>query len=80
MPRTEGEIITLTNRDEIIARFSTKMEVGTSVIDNTNKKVGTINDIFGPVKDPYYQIESTKKREKRISMLGKKLYVEEEYL
>lgn len=78
MSRFEGEIVTITRTEEIIARFPISVSVGTEVIDNRNKPVGVIKNIFGPVDDPYYEIESVMKRDKRLSITGKKLYVEED--
>ena len=78
MSRFEGEIVSITRTEEIIARFPISVSVGTEVIDNRNTPVGVIKNIFGPVDDPYYEIESEMKRDKRLSITGKKLYVEED--
>ena len=78
MSRFEGEFITLTRTEGIIARFPKTVSIGTEIVDNRNNKIGRINRIFGPVDDPYYEIEPEKKRDKRLSINRKKLYVEED--
>lgn len=77
MSRLEGKVITVTNRDNIIARFSKEIPIGSRVVDNRNKSIGTIKGIFGPVDDPYYEIDPFD-RDKHLTMKDMKLYLEEE--
>lgn len=75
--RTEGEIVARTEGDKIIARFAEEVETGVKIIDNRGQGFGQVNEIFGPVDDPYVEIQMADDRSLRHSMLDKKIYTED---
>ncbi len=76
--RIEGNVECVSHRGKIIARFPSTVETGSEVIDNRNKKVGTVSWIFGPVDSPYTEIEPPEGYRTRFSLAEKKIYVEED--
>ena len=76
--RIEGYIDSISNEGKLIARFSRKVDLNNSVKDTRNNKVGKIDWIFGPVDKPYYEIYPFKKSQKTLSLIGNKIYVEED--
>ncbi len=76
--RTEGYIDSISNGGKIIARFPFKVNLNTPVKDIRNKTIGKIDWIFGPVDEPYFEIEPFDKSQKTLSLIGTKIYVEED--
>jgi len=75
--KIEGEIENISHRGKIIARFSKIPEIGAYVFDNKNKRIGEVCWIFGPVQDPLIEIELDVDPRKRLTMMRKRIYVEE---
>ena len=75
--RLKGKVVEISNRDNIIARFSREVPVGVEVKDKRNKTIGKVSWIFGPVDDPYFEIQPTEKRI-RLAIDGDVIYAEEE--
>ncbi|MFP4051960.1 MAG: H/ACA ribonucleoprotein complex subunit GAR1 [Thermoplasmata archaeon] len=76
--RTEGYIDSISDNGKIIARFPASVNSNTLVKDIRNKTIGKIDWIFGPVDEPYYEIEPLNKSQKTLSLIGNKIYVEED--
>ena len=76
--RTEGYIDSISQNGKIIARFPKMVSLNTPVNDIRNKKIGKIEWIFGPVDEPYFEIEPYNKSQKTLSLIGNKIYVEED--
>ncbi|MFW6141430.1 MAG: Gar1/Naf1 family protein [Candidatus Saliniplasma sp.] len=76
--RTHGRVVSVVGRDKIIARFSKGLDIGSNIYDKRKTRIGQIRWIFGPVDDPYYEIESEIPDMKRLSIINEKLYSEEE--
>lgn len=74
----EGKIDKISHRGKIIARFPRAVSIGSEVIDNKSKKVGTVTWVFGPVDRPYVEINPVSKTHTRFSSLGREIYTEEE--
>ncbi len=78
MLRTKGKIVEISNRDKVIARFSRELDLETEVKDKRNRTIGKISWIFGPVDDPYYEINTSSYGRNRLALDGDALYAEEE--
>ncbi len=73
----EGNIETVSDHGEIIARFPEMPKIGALVFDNKNELIGKVGWIFGPVEDPYVEIKLDIDPKKRLTMIKEKIYVEE---
>ncbi len=66
--------------DLLIARNDGRLPaIGTVVVTNTMKRIGTVREIFGPVSRPYISIKINKSRKSHINyelddIENKKLY------
>lgn len=76
--RSKGQIVEISNRDKIIARFSRELYIGTKVKDKRNKTIGEVSWKFGPAEDPYYEISPLKQGRNRLALDGDVIYAEEE--
>ncbi len=76
--RIEGYIDSISHDGKIIARFPRMISLNTPVKDIRNKKIGKIDWIFGPVDEPYFEIEPQNKSQKTLSLIGNKVYLEED--
>lgn len=76
--RTEGYVDSISQEGKIMARFPKMVSLNTSVKDIRNKKIGEIDWIFGPVDKPYFEIDPYNKSKKTLSLIGSKIYVEED--
>ncbi|MBS3782442.1 MAG: hypothetical protein KGY66_02140 [Candidatus Thermoplasmatota archaeon] len=75
--KIEGKIETISDHEEIIARFLKLPQIGASVFDNKKKFIGEVGWIFGPVENPYVEIKLNIDSKKRLTMMREKIYVEE---
>lgn len=55
--RKLGRVLHLSKNKNLIIRTSTPPQIGEKVIDRKNQKVGTVKDVFGPVKNPYVSVK-----------------------
>ena len=71
-----GKVSHISNKGKIIVRSDNTPGFGLPVYTENNKKVGIVQDIFGPTKKPYITIKlyakNTKNLEKRV---GETLFV-----
>ena len=76
--RIEGYIDSISQNGKIIARFPRMVSLNTPVKDIRNKTIGKIDWIFGPIDKPYFEIVPQNKSQKTLSLIGNKLYLEED--
>ena len=71
-----GRVLHLTRRG-LVVRVEGPPPIGREVYDRSNKKVGTILDIFGPVNSPYVAIKPEKglKEDDLSGIVGSELYI-----
>ena len=72
-----GNISHIAKSGKLIATTTQTPPSGAYVLTENKKKIGRVNDVFGPVKNPYVSINlfrSTNKEELE-NMIGEKLYV-----
>jgi len=55
--RKLGRILHLSKNKNLIIRTLTPPQIGKEVIDMRHQKVGTVRDVFGPVRNPYVSIK-----------------------
>ncbi len=72
-----GNILHVANSGKLIAIANTTPPSGAYVFTNDNKKIGRVNDVFGPVKSPYVSIKlfRSANKEELQNRTGEKLYV-----
>ena len=72
-----GHILHIANSGKLIARSSKTPSPGAIVFDNNKKKIGKVNYVFGPTKNPYVSIQLFKSANlsKIKKQYGEKLFV-----
>jgi RNA-binding protein involved in rRNA processing len=65
----------ITTDGRIIVKGVTTPEIGDTVLDAKNKRIGSVKRIFGPVEGPYISVIPSEKSAV-IGMVGKKTYFE----
>lgn len=72
-----GRVLHLTRRG-LVVRVEETPSLGKEVYDSSNRKIGTILDIFGPVKGPYVAVKPDKgmKEEDLAGLVGSEVYIE----
>jgi len=65
-----GKISHISSKGKIIVRSDNTLGFGLSVFDENRKKIGIVQDIFGPTKKPYITVKvyakNTEKIDKRV--------------
>ncbi len=75
--KVNGNVVALNNKNKIIGRFSSEINLGSKIFDNRNRLIGEVEWIFGPVDDPFYEINTYGKK-MRLSISDTKLFAEED--
>lgn len=71
-----GTISHLSNRGRLILRSNQSPRIGLTAFTKNKKKLGVINDVFGPTKEPYISIKVfAKNSEKFDNRVGETIYV-----
>ena len=72
-----GKSLHVANSGKLIAKSSQTPISGALVFDNDKKKIGKVNSVFGPTKEPYVSINLFKSvnLDKIRKNQGQKLYV-----
>ena len=68
-----GKVLHLSSNKNLILRTKLKIRPQTIVLDNQLNHIGKINDIFGPVTNPYLSIIPSVKNPKKY--VGQILYL-----
>ncbi len=76
-PILVGEVENITSEGQFILRTDSKVKVGSTVTDRSQRIVGRITRVFGPVKRPYVSVAPKNKKNAGLAMMGKKLYLNE---
>lgn len=53
-----GKVLHISRRGAIILRTDKTPPIGAEVVDKSVEVIGTITDVFGPVKEPYISIRA----------------------
>lgn len=61
-----GKISHISNRGKIIIRSDNTPGLGLPVFDENKKRIGTVQDIFGPTKKPYITVKALAKNSENI--------------
>lgn len=67
-----GTVDGITSEGRIVVRCEQAPDIGDAVFDQSQKRIGTVKRVFGPVDGPYASVSSTEGVPKKIE--GKKLY------
>ena len=71
-----GKISHISNRGRMIVRSNQTPGFGLAVFLKDKKKIGTINDVFGPTKEPYISVKLYAKNSKNLEYrVGETIYV-----
>lgn len=71
-----GSISHISNRGRVIVRSRETPGFGLAVFLKDKKRIGTINDVFGPTKEPYISIKVRAKNSKKDEyQVGDTVYV-----
>ena len=78
--RSVAKVLHLTPRG-LVARGNQVPKIGQSVLDSSDKRIGNVSDIFGPVKSPYFTIKpaSGVSRSDLEKLVGSDIYVGERH-
>ena len=68
-----GKVLHLSNNKNLVLKTKLKLKTQTVVLDSTLTPIGKIQDVFGPVADPYVSIKPVVKNPKRY--VGRVLYL-----
>ena len=72
--RRLGKVLHISRRGAIILRTEKTPAIGADVVDKSVQVIGTIADIFGPVKEPYVAIRA-KKGVDTTKLVGQPVYL-----
>ncbi len=72
--RRLGKVLHVSRRGALILRTKNTPPIGAEVVDINVKTVGTIYDVFGPVKEPYVSVRPQKGIDPS-SVVGQILYM-----
>ena len=72
--RKLGTALHVTRRGFIIVKVDKTPPIGGRVVDKKAQRVGTIQDVFGPVKTPYVSIRPNNK-DTASKLIGQPLYL-----
>ena len=71
-----GKISHISNRGRAILRSKQTPGLGLAVFMENQKRFGTVNDVFGPTKEPYISVKVHAKNSKNLeNRVGDTLYV-----
>jgi len=71
-----GKVLHISNRGRIILRSQQTPALGLPVFSSDKKKIGQVNDVFGPTKDPYISVKTRVINSKYLAnRVGDTLYV-----
>ena len=71
-----GNISHISNRGRIILRSNHTPAFGLAVFTKNEKRLGTVQDIFGPTKEPYISVKVYAKNSKNLeTRVGETLYI-----
>ncbi|MGZ7120250.1 MAG: H/ACA ribonucleoprotein complex subunit GAR1 [Methanobacterium sp.] len=71
-----GKISHISNRGKIIVRSDNTPGFGLPVFDENKKRIGTVQDIFGPTKKPYITVKAIAKNSEKIEKrVGETVFV-----
>ena len=59
-----GTISHITSTNKLIVPSNKTPRIGSVIVNKQHKQIGKINDIFGPTKQPYISIKTSKKFKK----------------
>lgn len=59
-----GTISHITSTNKLIVPSNKTPRIGSVIVNKQHKPIGKINDIFGPTKQPYISIKTSKKIKK----------------
>jgi len=68
-----GRVLHLSNNNNLILRTKTQIKPQTIVLDDQLNHIGKINDVFGPVTNPYIAIKPSVKNPNKY--VGQILYL-----
>ena len=68
-----GKAVNLTRQGQVLARGSGRPRVGARVTDPRGREVGRIQDLIGPVREPYVLIAPLRGSDPR-RLLGQELF------
>ncbi len=72
--RRLGKVLQVTKRGSVIVQTDKSPPIGAKVVDKQAQPIGTIQDVFGPVSNPYVSIRS-KNREKSMKLINQIVYL-----
>ena len=71
-----GNVSHITNRGRLILKSNQTPSFGITAFTKNKKKIGTVNDVFGPTKEPYISIKVYANNSKNLDdRVGETLYV-----
>jgi len=73
--RRLGTVMHVTKRGSIIVQTDKSPPIGGKVVDKKAQFVGKIQDVFGPVKNPYVAIR-VKDKDSVIKLVGQPIYLD----
>lgn len=68
-----GKVVNVTRRGQAVARGTGKPKVGAWVTDARGREVGRVQDIIGPVREPYVLVAPGRGSDPR-RLLGQELF------
>ncbi len=72
--RRLGTVLHITKQGAIIVQTDKTPPMGAKVVDKKAQPVGTIRDVFGPVKHPYVSIRA-KDKGAAVKLIGQPVYL-----
>ncbi|MFW9850813.1 MAG: H/ACA ribonucleoprotein complex subunit GAR1 [Candidatus Thorarchaeota archaeon] len=74
--RRLGKVLQVTKSASLIVQTDKTPPLGAKVVDKKAQRVGKIQDVFGPVKNPYISIRfHSKSSEEAGKLLGQMVYL-----
>ena len=70
-----GKVLHLSKSGRLVLRSQDRARLGAKVVDQDLKVIGTVFDVFGPIKNPYISVKASVSSPARL--VGRLLYVEE---
>ena len=70
-----GSVIQVTKRGAVIVQTDKSPPIGAKVVDKKAQTIGSIHDVFGPVKSPYVSIKSNLKYDDASRLVGQVVYL-----
>ena len=73
--RRLGNVLHVTKRGAVIVQTDKSPPMGAKIVDKKAQFVGRIQDVFGPVKNPYVAIR-VKDKEAAVKLVGQPVYLD----